>query len=728
MPQLLTKTAKLLPYAKKAKALPSFATAYDYEPEPGAGLELGSMLVVIEVLTAQKQAEEVADMVIKTVGETYYNQSQQAEEPQDEHDEPEDAPDDDEKPSEEESNDEDAEAVPVKLPPKPIDAYARFEAAIKAVNHQLADYTNQGNAGWVGRLSAVIAVQLNDQLHVTQTGSASGYLYRQGKASNITEDMTSRGPHRPISTFASIASGELEAEDRLLLATPALFHQVSKDELRQIISENGPQGSVAKLSELVNQNNNSDRVAAVITEITTPELLAMQRGAVEEADSVHVGQPDSMVDNVRDAASPVVAKGLAGAKNLGYKAAHHAKHRLWPALKSGAITTLHRFGSIVRNPKNRDKLYFAGGALVLLAGWLVYLSVNAQALNKLVARYDNDYTAVNLARDQVAAGDKAAARNSLQATGKDLDGLAALPQSKLLANRLSHRAHPEADPASISELRNQINALINQIDGLATAAPSDVASFESLKNAKPDHFELVAGKMVLVDSTSGQIYVYDPTVNQVKASAAAPVAKVVATTLSSANDGIYILTDEPSVWFYKLDGDTATKQTTSFGDWPKGRAIASYNSNLYILASDSSQIYKQVKTVGGFGGKSAYLATDVASGIASATTLTVDGSVYTAGSFGIKRFVSAKADKSVSLPESLSHPSQLVSILDGDQLLELDSQSNRIGLINSGGANLAFDKQISLPGNPKLLDAKVDSKTKLVYVLENGKLVKFPLP
>jgi len=690
MSELLTKTAKLLPYAKRGKALPSFATAYNYEPEPGEGLELGNLFVVIEVLTANKQAEEVADMIIKTAGESYYNQSE-----------------------------EQAES----------EAFPRFEAAIKAVNHQLAEYTNQGNASWVGRLSAVIAVQSGDQLHITQTGSSSGYLYRKHSASHITEDMASRGPHRPISTFTSIASGQLEVQDHLLLATPALFHQVNRDDLLSIISDSTPQEAVRKLSELVNQNNNADRVAALVVEVTTPELLALQRGVEsDEPDEVKVGQPESVLEVAKVAAAPVVNRGLSQAKRLGQTALNHSRASLWPATKSTLLKLVQGLRQLLRNPRHRDKLWFAGGALILLIGWLTYTSVNAGAQKKLVARYDQDYTQIARAKTQLSSGDKAAARQNLVAAKSDLGSLAALPQSKLINNQLSHRTRPEDDPGSIAQLSAEASGLIDQIDGLITVSATEVADFSSLRGVKPGFLEVVANKAVIVDGANSSIYVYDPaTPNQIRTAVSTPagIGKPVATTASAAGDGVFILTDEPAVWFYKLDGDALTKQTVSSGDWPKGKAIASYLSNLYILSDDSSHIYKHVKALGGYTGKSEYVNDG---SLAGSTALTVDGNVYTAGSYGLKRITAGKVDKTVLLPDNLLKPFAIQSIADGNSLVLVDQDSRRIGLIDTSGTTPVFSKQITINGNPKLIDAKGDTKTKLIYVLSEGKLLKFPLP
>src|ERR1700683_2900110 len=108
MSDLITRTARLVPYAKRPKHVPSFVTAYSYEPLPDeAGADLGNLVVVMKVLVSGRASEEVADLIIETIGDQYYNQ-----------------------------------------PRENRDALNQFELAVKALNHELSDYVNKGNAAW----------------------------------------------------------------------------------------------------------------------------------------------------------------------------------------------------------------------------------------------------------------------------------------------------------------------------------------------------------------------------------------------------------------------------------------------------------------------------------------------------------------------------------------------------------------------------------------------------
>ena len=65
MSELITRTARLAPYAKRPRRASGFVTAYTYEPMPDESTsDLGNLFVVIEIISSGRMAEEVADLVI----------------------------------------------------------------------------------------------------------------------------------------------------------------------------------------------------------------------------------------------------------------------------------------------------------------------------------------------------------------------------------------------------------------------------------------------------------------------------------------------------------------------------------------------------------------------------------------------------------------------------------------------------------------------------------------
>ncbi|HSH31341.1 MAG TPA: hypothetical protein VK963_01605 [Candidatus Saccharimonadales bacterium] len=692
-PELVARTAKLVPHLKRGKTVPSFATSYAYESEGEiAESLLGNLYVAIEVLASSRQAETLTDLVIQTVGEYYYN-DQSA------------------------------------LPSEPVEVLKRFEAAVKATNLELAKFTQAGNAGWVGRMSAVIAILSGSKLHITQAGSADAYLYRAGTATHITAGLQPKEPHRPETTFANIASGQLQAQDKILLATPALFHHIPQNQLKALLHDNTPNAAVKKLSVLFGKVEDADRAAAVVIELTTAEILALQVRP-SEPDEVYVGQPASPLAAAKEAAGPVVSGVIATTKQLSQKSAAYGKSTLLPKSKQLSQQAASHARNTLRHQRGRQGLLIALGLVIALISWQAYSASQTRSTEVLARRYDTIFATQQSARQTLAAGDKAAARAALVAAQKDLEALASELGRRNLDRALAKRPRPETDPASVQKLQAQIAADIDRIDGLAKVEPSTVTGFDALKDAQPAHLELVDTKAVLFDAVNGSVYSCDLPSCQLTTTVTKPpgVGTIVATTVAASGDGVYILTSEPAVWLYRPDDKSLQRQAISFGSWPKGKAIASYGGNLYILAEDSSQVYRHIPTAGGFAAKSPYFPAVVAASLSGATSLAVDGSVYVGGGqAGLRRYLAGQLDQTASsLPESFKQPEMIRSIADGSEVLLVSSQSNRIGLVSATDTKLSFTKQYSLGGVERIRQAHVDSKG-TAYVLTGDKLVKFPL-
>lgn len=681
MSDLIARTAKLLPRTKRIKPVPGFATAYSYEAE-GPGTELGNLYVVIEVMTSFKQAEAVADLVIETVGNQYYN-------------------------------------VDAKENETPL---TRFENAIKATNQGLATYTNNGNASWVGRMSAVLAVLVGHELHITQSGSAEAYLYRGNVTSHVTTELQDKGPHRPINTFAHIASGQLEVHDRVFMATPALFHLIPRPQLKTLINDNSATGAVQKLSDLIGKSSDSDRVAAIAVEMTTAELMALQVQK-DEPEEAQVGQTDKPLEVARALAVPAAASMVATTKVVGAKVVEHA-----PKLKSLGWQIADLLRTSLRSGRGKRNLAIGMSAIIISAIGLNYIGHRRAGDSAAIKQYNVAYQDYAEAASLAAQGNKTQAQTDLNKALTELASLAKAVKQPSFDRTLASHAHPAADPASVVALQSKVRALTNQIDGLVHLQDSVLANLSSLKNAKPTQLELVGNKLIMVDSqNNSSIYSYDLVAKKLTTVVASPknLGHVIATTPSADSTGLYLLTDQPNVWFFKTLDSSLSAQTISFGNWPKGRAIASYGNNLYILASDGSQVYKHVPTAGGFGSATAYFKD--ASTVGTASSLAVDGSIYLCGQDGIRLFISGKLTQSVAaIPTGLKNPIGLRSFNDTNNLFELDGISHHIGIFAITPSAITLSKQLVFKGTPEA--ATVDAKSSIIYAIVDGKLVSAALP
>lgn len=681
MSEFITRTARLVPYAKRPKQMPGFVTAYSYEPLPDdPGAAYGSMFAVIEVLVSGRSSEDVADLIVETFGHHYYNLEQ--------------------------AND---------------DIISRFEAAIKAVNHELTSYVNQGNAAWIGKISAVVAAQAGDELHVAQTGSAEAFLYRGRSGARITTRQPSNRPVTPTKTFGSISSGQLEIGDRILLATPALIHQLSLQQLKDVIANNTPNNAIGELTQLLRVGS-GDRIAALVIEATTPELAALQVRS-EQPDEIRIGVPETPMEAAKLAAAPIAHATAHSSRQLS-SLILQGWDRTRPALTQYGL----KFASIIRQQLSHrtGQMRLGAGLLALMVvgfGYWYWQS-NVSTASRLFNRYQAAYQQFVVAEKAIEIGDDTTARNILGGLKNELADLGKGNGSKKLNAKLSQSHLPESEPKTVESLAQLVSTRLDQVDDIQRVDAATVASITSNKNAKPTNVEVINGQAYMIDGDNNQVIAVNITTNATKTikPATGKIGHVIASALSSNNDGIFLLTNTPSVWLLRFDDNSLVEQTISMGQWPAATAIGSYGGNLYLLAD--SKIYKHTRSLSGFGPKTEYLTTRNASGLKDATAIAVDGSVYVASPSGIQQYISGSLQQTAPMPSTLGKPTSLRSADNGNTLIAISAGSDRIGLWDAR-QGIAFRNQYIMNGINAVADAAYDPKTKTIYAITDNRIVRF---
>lgn len=111
-----------------------------------------------------------------------------------------------------------------------------FENSVKKVNDMLLALTEQGETEWIGRINAVLGAMIGSDIHLSSTGDAKVYLFRDNKSSLITEKIEN-GEIHPVSTFSSITSGRLSLGDTIVMSNPVFFELFDLPYLKSIITK-----------------------------------------------------------------------------------------------------------------------------------------------------------------------------------------------------------------------------------------------------------------------------------------------------------------------------------------------------------------------------------------------------------------------------------------------------------------------------------------------------------
>lgn len=673
MSQLTVQTATIIPFAKHLSATSAgFAVAYTYQPAGQLGIDRGNLLAVIEVLGSTVAAEETIDTIMQTLSDSYF------------------------------------------APGGSATVHERFSQAIREANQALEEEAggSNKNQGWESRINAVVGILVNDELYVSQTGSAHAYLIRGQRSSKITRELSGHLD----GLFAEIATGMLAVGDKLAFVSPALLHQLAEEELIEVVADNVPTTAISRISELLKGQTNLERVAAMIAAVTTPELLA-QQVRDQEVDRIEVGKPTSRLTRARGG-------GVATDNDLSTRTRRAIK-RGRKASKSLYDTRLRgkgagTWGRIKRNWRNPKVLIGAAALAAVLIGGGLWASANSQsaAARKQVAQ---DYrTALSNYQAAVSATDNATAQAKLTAANQALDSAEHDPAAGQLTAALKQTGGlPQ--PASFKELRKLIAAESDKRAGLEHRS---VTQLRSLPSVKDSSYLLASlnGRLYAVATKGGAINGYNPDAKQNLPDSTPPkeLGTVVAIAPGSGGDIIYLLTSGPSVWSYTPANNTYSQIEVSAGTWPAAAAISSYNSNLYLISDN--KVTKQVPTLAGYSvpATSVELADTPATG---AATLYVDGSMYLGGNGKtITRYTAGKLSGQVKdLPSALAKPLQFIT--SDTSLFSLDS-SGRIGIFATTDTAITVSKQLLLDGSGNPSGIAYDVAKNVLYAVRNNQLVR----
>jgi len=229
--KLALRTAKLSSESQKLKTSSNVCTAYEHQPKDPDERRHGLLFGVIDVNGNPKHSQDLIELILDTFHGEYYQD----------------------------------------LDKDPLES---FESALAKINEELGEYTNSGNTYWMGKLNTILAVFADNTIHITQTGKSEAYLYRSGKESHITEDMSGDSVN-PLRTFVNITSGDIVEGDKISALSSGILASVTPDEVSKYVMKYHPKIAIGYVADLIEGLGGSyGQNAAVIAEFLTPDALA----------------------------------------------------------------------------------------------------------------------------------------------------------------------------------------------------------------------------------------------------------------------------------------------------------------------------------------------------------------------------------------------------------------------------------------------------------------------
>ncbi len=682
--KLLIRVAKLIPLPQKHKTLPSLAFVYHFEPPADDNQELGSFFVAIEVMGKQSVASHIIDQIIKTVGEKYYNEEYKGE---------------------------------------PAD---RFENALAEVNKNIAGLLKSKYSEVARKISAVVAIACGNELHVTRCGKAAAYLYRDEVMTNVTADIDNTADK----LFTDIATGSLAARDKLLLATPAVFFQFPKDQLKNLIADNAPNTAVAKMSSTLSGHDNANRCGAIVAELLTSEMAA-EETLPDEPEEATVGNPTTPLDTAKEIALPAGKKLVDKGKTAAKKSTDWTKNKAVPKIKQHAKHGWNHVWTNYINPNPKLALVVAGAVAIALIGLFILIGQSHSASKESMASFKEAIALTDSAEAKLSLGEKETAAAMIDKAVVKLQELDKKEGAKSIDKAAAADSDIKSRSITFASLQERISQLDDKIAGITRIKYETLADFSANKNTTLGPIALLNDTLYAINTADGHLYeVNTQSKSSNRVGSADGLKTAIAATPSYSKDGVFFLTSQPSVLQYKAGKLSDAK--LSAGTWEQGIDIASYSSNLYVLTPSTKQVYRHTKTGAGFGAKTSYVKTVDDSELEQATSLLVNGSVLVADKAGkISLFFNGtqKPFDIKDLPKdvNLGEIKKIIWSAKTQQIYVLSKDGQKITALrldNDSGAS--YVKQYATTsGEQSITSVAVDDDKGLVYAAAGQKIIVF---
>lgn len=542
---------------------------------------------------------------------------------------------------------------------------AWFEKLLSQVNEALQLVSHSGESDWIGSLNGLIVFVHGQELHFSQTGRLPAYLLQRNRIRQITDSIPETEPH-PTSTFLTISSGDLRADDVVICGNLELYRTISLDALRRIMAGRTPNRVCASLAQELRANRLKSVAAFCFSAgslSSEPEEILLEHafeGSTRRA--VRIMRPI-----IKKAGTHAVIIGQQGVRI----AAHHArtaKTTALPVLQNGTqiavakikqlrntdqivgvIEIIHPNKSKTKQPFKLPKLPIGKRPLLLLAalilGSIGILTVrnhaHSSAQIQIVNQGDEQQKKTGLAiKDALIAHnlhqDVEASRDLTQAASLLVPLTANTPSSVAL-----HTAYTDA---------------------FATVSNAHLLQAETVVSLPSDKLAVSGGWLFGLSNGAVQAAKEDSSQRiQMGSSSVADYTDL----QRGSNSTIFALAAAGGIDRLTPSSTLLLAQSLSpaSGTFSSGSNLATYQDNLYILDPNQQTLWKYI------GDATSYRAgTPALSGsfIHSSVGASIDGSVYLLSTNGIvSKYAAGKqvTDFAFSGMSPVLHQQRVVALL-----------------------------------------------------------------
>ncbi len=659
-----------------------------------------------------------------------------------------------------------------------------FEATIKHINEELYALAEQGETEWIGHLNALLALVDNNEVHISQTGTSTAYLFRQRRISQVTEANDAEAEPHPLNTFSNIISGQLVEGDRLVLSNQDLFTLVSLDHIRSAVTDQSPYVAASQITRSVKRT----KVSSVSTIIVAIEKPATWKEAGDEP----------LVINLEESMQAWHKKAWKTVKPVVIKAGELSK-KAWQVTKTGAAKANQKWQSHY-GPKTKEWLRQSSAKISekvknsqkgnerlasVLAKADQAIGQKIKPLNKKVKPYFEKLVAVNnyLGRLIEKIKPYTAGKNTrytiaglavillvwslvsirnrhneqqLLAVRSENDGILNQVQElagktdvaiqlsqkveaqKLIVEAQQKLASIQNPTTTQTEQRNSLLNIIREKGDKLTKTRRLNATTTFNTPAQTD-FIVASDKGIFTfskESNSGRYIARDLSQSELPFNLESGDDKPVSATYDREKDEVFVLTANRKVFGVRLENDAISvrKRENPMGDFAESNFIRTFGENLYLLSNKDGLLWKYPPS----GDNYAKGVNQIDPGqidLKGATDLAIDGYVYILKASGtVDKLLRGErvADFNVrEIPESGHTPNftSLTTLADGELLYLFDNdnsntKSSRLVLLNKDkgdySSQIAFSEE-----HENVKSFSIDEVNKRFWLLVNNTIFEY---
>ena len=544
-----------------------------------------------------------------------------------------------------------------------LDAYERFERALKEINIIYKSIKDKRGAKSLGTISAIIAIFAGGELHLTQSKDAEAYLIRKGKLSLVSEGLSGKSED----LFVNIASGELLPEDKVLFCTSRLLRLATHSQIAELC-EDGITEALDSIRELVLSDSD------LSIGITCVHAKLPSRGISKSRSS-----GNRYLDKIKKALSS--AFGFIGDKF------------------GGKISK--KIG--IKSDFNKNTILAI--ILVIILALIISVSFLMDGRRDGALREEYRLRIEAMSQDLHTANTKGYAND--KETANAILGKVEAEAREILETNF-FRAEALALLDKIQETGDSINN---------TVRLSDVTPYVDLSE-KRENIEAI-GLLNLDDNFFAYEYnaLYEVILDQVLDPKTIDDTEIVMAGSAMEDMGLLVLLTQ-SGRIIEYDDGQFRFASTEDESWKPGIDLAAYGKYVYMLSPSTNQIYKYSRLRSQYSSATEY---NSDAEIQDAISFAIDGNIYVLNNGGeiIQLFKSKKQSFEIEdLATDISEATKIYTSPELDGLYILDPVNKRVTIVQKDvGLGGRYQGQIYFDDLEDVQDIYVEKNENKLYLL-----------